>query len=173
MKIVKYIVNFFLILFAALVTYNYFPEEKLPNNTKIDSLIVYKSKRELQAWEKGVIVKKYKISLGKNPFGPKQFEGDNKTPEGNYVIFDKNPYSDYHNNLGVSYPNDFDLENSKKHRKSAGADIKLHGLPTGLGFLGKIYRNFDWTAGCIAITNGEIDEISNSTKIGTPIKIFP
>lgn len=173
MIIVKYSVAFLLVLFIALMTYNFLPEEKLPKNTKIDSLIVFKSKRELQVWENGALIKKYKVSLGKNPFGPKQIEGDNKTPEGNYVIFDKNPQSDYHNNLGISYPNNFDLENSKKLKISAGSDIKIHGIPNGFGFLGKIYRKFDWTAGCIALANREIDEISNSTKIGTPIKIFP
>jgi murein L,D-transpeptidase YafK len=173
MKFLK--VLFFIPIFLAIILffYNQLPEKQLPKHTIIDSISVLKNKRQLNVWEKGVLIKSYKISLGKNPIGAKEIEGDNKTPEGLYKIFDKNPKSDYHNNLGISYPNYSDIVKSKKLGKPVGGEIKIHGLPNYLGFLGKLQRNFDWTAGCIALTNSEIDEISNVTKIGTPIYICP
>jgi murein L,D-transpeptidase YafK len=173
MKILKYLFLILLLLFCGLFIFNSLPEKKLPKNTQIDSIIVFKNKRQLQAWENGILIKKYSISLGKNPIGAKEIEGDNKTPEGIYTIFDKNPQSDYHNNLGISYPNLYNIEYAKKIGKSAGFDIKIHGMPKFMGFLGKIYKNIDWTAGCIAVTNDEIDEIAKATKIGTKIILLP
>lgn len=119
------------------------------------------------------LVKIYKISLGKNPVGKKEFEGDSKTPEGIYYINDKNHNSSYYKNLGISYPNQSDLKHSKKLGKPVGDGIKIHGLKNGFGYIGKLHRWMDWTAGCIAITNQEIDELYNSVKIGSRIEIKP
>lgn len=166
-----YLIVTFLLL--GLTVYYLYPEDKLPADTQIDKLVVYKSERELLAYSNGKLVKTYKISLGGNPIGDKEFEGDKKTPEGRYTINDKNPNSGYHKNLGVSYPNKDDIENAKRLGKLAGSDIKIHGLRNRTGIIGKFHRWFDWTLGCIAVTDEEIDELYNAVKIGTPIEINP
>jgi murein L,D-transpeptidase YafK len=136
---------------------------------EIDSLVCFKSQRKLILYSNGVKFKKYKISLGANPKGPKTKEDDEKTPEGKYVIFDRNDStSDYHKNLGISYPNKQD-----KILKRTGGDIKIHGLGPKYRKWGKLHRLRDWTDGCIAVTNKEIDEIYSLVKINTPIHIYP
>lgn len=163
----------FVLAITILVVYYLYPEQKLAHNIKIDSLIVYKSKRELMAYSKGQLVKTYKISLGRNPMGDKAFEGDKKTPEGVYFINAKNPHSVCYKNLGISYPNKQDIEVSKNLGKPPGGNIKIHGLTNGAGFIGKFQRWFDWTAGCIALTDQEVEELYNTVEIGTKIEIKP
>jgi murein L,D-transpeptidase YafK len=158
---------------AGLMTYYFYPEDKLSNDIQIDSIVVYKSKREMLVYANEQLLKTYKISLGRQPIGAKEFEGDKKTPEGIYFINDKNPNSGYHKNLSISYPNKGDIEKEKKKEKSAGGDIKIHGLRNKRGFIGKFHRWFDWTLGCIAVTNEEIDELYRAVKIGTCIEIKP
>jgi murein L,D-transpeptidase YafK len=158
------IVVFFSIVLLANINLN-----KLPNNTKIDALVVYKSERKLIAFSKGKIIKTYSIALGKSPIGAKQFQGDNKTPEGVYFINGKNAHSVAYKNLGISYPNSNDISNSKG--KPTGGDIKIHGLMNNLWFIGNFHRLGDWTNGCIAVNNFEMDELYNSVKIGTRIEI--
>lgn len=119
------------------------------------------------------MIKKYAISLGFSPKGKKRFENDGKTPEGLYYINNKNPNSICYKNLGISYPNKADILNAKKEHLPVGGSIKIHGLLNGRGFIGKFHRLFDWTNGCIAVTNMEIDELYNHTPIGTPIEIGP
>lgn len=153
--------------------YYFYPEEKLPQNIDIDKLVVYKSKRQLLAYSNGSLIKTYKIALGGQPVGHKEFEGDKKTPEGIYTINDKNPHSGYHKNLGVSYPNQEDIANAKRLGKPAGGDIKLHGLRNKTGYISKLHRWKDWTLGCIALTDSEIDELYNAVKVGTSIEIKP
>jgi len=145
----------------------------LPPDAKIDKIIVYKSAREMKVFSGGKELKTYKIALGPDPVGPKQFQGDGKTPEGKYKVDGKNPYSTYHKNLGVSYPNDRDRAFAKKNGKSAGGDIKIHGLGKWFSHLGTGHYKYDWTAGCIAVTDEEIDEIYAATSVGTPIEIDP
>lgn len=164
------VVGVFLTAFAV---YYFYPEPKLPAGITIDKLVVYKSKRQLLAYSNGQLIKTYHVSLGGQPAGDKEFEGDEKTPEGIYFINDKNPNSGYHKNLGISYPNDNDLAYSKNLNKPAGGDIKIHGLRNYTGFIGKFHRWSDWTLGCIAVTNDEIDELYDAVKIGTPIDIRP
>lgn len=118
-------------------------------------------------------MKSYKIALGKNPVGDKQFEGDDKTPEGLYYINDKNPNSGYHKNLGVSYPNASDSVEAKSFNKPVGGDIKIHGIRNYMGIIGKFHNLRDWTRGCIAVTDEEIDELYEHVPIGTPIQINP
>jgi murein L,D-transpeptidase YafK len=161
------------LIFLGLTVYYFYPEDKLPADTQIDKLVVYKSKRQLLAYSSGQLIKTYKISLGRQPIGDKEFEGDKKTPEGLYFINDKNPNSGYHKNLGISYPDKDDIENAKRLGKPTGGDIKIHGLRNKTGFIGKFHRWFDWTLGCIAVTDNEIDELYNAVKIGTQIEIKP
>jgi murein L,D-transpeptidase YafK len=105
--------------------------------------------------------------------GDKEFEGDKRTPEGQYTINDKNSNSGFHKNLGISYPNKRDIEEAKKKKLKPGGEIKIHGIRNGFGFIGKFQRLFDWTAGCIALTDHEVDELYDSVEIGTPILILP
>ncbi|SOD11215.1 L,D-transpeptidase family protein [Pedobacter xixiisoli] len=170
-KILLYLV---LIFIAATVTYNFWPEQKLPSGSKIDFLLVEKSKRTMKAYQGAEPLKTYQISLGDNPIGHKVFEGDEKTPEGVYRINDRNPNSGYHKNLGVSYPNQADREKAKLLGKSPGGDIKIHGLPNGAtGMINKLHRFTNWTNGCIAVTNSEVDELYEAVIPNAKIEIRP
>lgn len=145
----------------------------IPAGTPIDSIVVLKSQRELRVYNNYRLLKTYKVALGEQPIGPKHFEGDMKTPEGLYHIYDKNPNSDYHKNLGISYPNATDRAYAAKNGKPAGGSVKIHGLKNGKGYIGAAHRLTDWTHGCIALTDEEVDEIYSHTAIGTPINILP
>ena len=163
----------FLILPLLTGLYYFYPEIKLPEGSNIDKLVVYKSKRKMEVYSGDKLLKTYTISLGRNPVGHKQFEGDCKTPEGAYRINERNPHSAYHKNLGVSYPNEADIAFAEKQGKSAGGLIKIHGLKNGRGYIGKFHRLKDWTAGCIAVTNSEIDELYAAVKPNAVIIINP
>ena len=158
-------------IFLALGLYYFYPISKIPGNIIIDNIVVLKSKHQLLAYSQGRLIVIYKISIGKNPVGNKEFEGDQKTPEGIYKIESKNPHSAFHKNLGISYPNERDVRNSRQLGKLPGGDIKLHGLKNGQEYLGKFQRWMDWTNGCIALTNDEMDELYDHTHIGTRIEI--
>lgn len=162
-----------LIIAIALTFYYFYPEQSLPKGSQIDSLVVYKSKRIMHAYSGKVLIKTYHIALGGNPVGPKEFEGDQKTPEGTYTINDRNPHSVCYKNLGISYPNAVNIQRAKQLDKSPGGAIKIHGLSSKNKFLGKFHRYFDWTAGCIGVTNQEIDELYTAVTIGSPIVIKP
>lgn len=143
----------------------------IPDNVAIDKILVTKSSHQMEVFANNKLIKTYKIAFGRGGKGAKQYEGDKKTPEGTYTINSKNKDSGYHNNLGISYPNQFDIAQCKKMNKPTGGDIKIHGLKNGFGFIGGLHRLFDWTLGCIALTNLEIDELSAHTPIGTMIVI--
>ncbi len=151
--------------------WNYSLETPLPKNTEVDKIIVIKSKRILQLWNKNKLVKTYKVVLGLQPLGHKEFEGDRRTPEGIYFINGKNPTSDYYKNLGISYPNTKDREHAKKMGKSTGGDVKIHGMRNDMTWWGKCHRFKDWTHGCIAVTNFEMEEIYSVVKMKTVIEI--
>ena len=148
-------------------------ETPLPENAVIDRLVVHKSQRTMSAYSKGKLLKTYPIALGKQPVGHKHFEGDGKTPEGKYRINDRNPNSAYHKNLGVSYPNDADKAYAAAQGKSPGGLIKIHGIKNGWGSIGKRHLQRDWTDGCIAVTDEEIDELYRSVKHNAEIEILP
>lgn len=160
------------ILVALLIFYYFYPDAPLPDKP-VTKLVVIKSKRTLEVYSGNVLLKTYSIALGKEPSGKKESEGDNKTPEGIYSINAKNAGSGFHKNLGISYPNTQDAAFSKKKKLPPGGEIKIHGLKNGLSFIGKFHRLTDWTAGCIAVTNEEIDELYARVRLGTPIVILP
>lgn len=137
---------------------------------KVDRIIVHKKDQLMRA---GKVIKSYKIALGRNPVGPKQREGDFRTPEGVYVIDSRNAKSQCHRSLHISYPNAADRERARKRGVSPGGDISVHGILNGYGYLGAAHRRWDWTYGCPAVTDEEIDEIWNLVDNGTPIEILP
>lgn len=128
---------------------------------------VHKAERMMYLLNGTTVLKSYKISLGGTPEGPKQFEGDGKTPEGAYRISHLNPKSTYHLSLGISYPNAADRAFAEKQGKDPGGDIFIHGANTRGSSEG------DWTVGCIAVTDREIEEIYAMVTVGTQINIFP
>ena len=162
-----------MVVITSLGVYYLYPEQKLPVGTSVDNLVVLKSERKLLAYSNGELIKTYTVALGRSPVGAKAFEDDKKTPEGLYAINAKNPNSDYHKNLGISYPNSKDINYAKKSGKSPGGAIKIHGLRNDTGLISKFHRWFDWTLGCIAITDKEMDELYDAVAVGTPIEIRP
>ncbi|MCX8031270.1 MAG: L,D-transpeptidase family protein [Thermodesulfovibrionales bacterium] len=140
---------------------------------KADKVLVLKEKRLLLLFKDGDIIKAYKIALGKSPVGHKVMLGDNKTPEGSYFISSRKNSDKYYKTIFISYPNEKDLLNAKKLGVAPGNSIAIHGLPKDLAFLDKLHRQIDWTSGCIAVTNSEIDEIWELVEDGTPIEIRP
>ncbi len=143
-------------------------------NTQVaDRIVVNKSKRELLLFRAGKLLRSYKIALGRNPVGAKQHQGDGKTPEGSYIISARNIRSAFHRSLRISYPGDADRERARLQHRDPGGDIMIHGLPNGQGSIGAAHRATDWTAGCIAVTNAEIEEIWNLVPDGTPVEIQP
>ena len=173
MKHKLFIISTLTILIVGLIFFNYSDNVSLDKSISIDKILVEKSQRQLHVFSKGELIKTYKISLGREPIGKKEFEGDKKTPEGLYYINGKNSGSGYYKNLGVSYPNVEDIKYAEKMKKSPGGQIKIHGLRNGLGWIGRTHLFFDWTMGCIALTNEDIEELYNCIKIGTPIEIKP
>jgi len=149
------------------------PFKPIDKSVTIDKIVVTKHERKLELISNNQVIKSYEISLGRVPKGHKEYEGDKKTPEGLYFINDKNPNSGYHKNLGISYPNEKDIKHAKSIGKNPGGLIKIHGIKNGFGWTGRFHLLFDWTSGCIALTNKEIDELYENIKIGTPIEIKP
>jgi murein L,D-transpeptidase YafK len=121
----------------------------------------------------GKVLETYKVALGGEPVGPKTQQGDHRTPEGVYVIDRRNSHSQFHRALHISYPNAEDKARARKLGVSPGGDLYIHGLPNGYGFVGSAHRARDWTDGCIAVTDPEIEEIWRLVDNGTPVDIRP
>jgi murein L,D-transpeptidase YafK len=119
------------------------------------------------------IFRTYRVALGGNPIGRKQQQGDHRTPEGNYRIDSKNPRSQFHLALHISYPSESDRQHAKELGVKPGGDIMIHGLPDKYAFVGAAHIATDWTDGCIAVSNSEIEEIWNLVPLGTPVEIRP
>jgi murein L,D-transpeptidase YafK len=139
----------------------------------VDKVIVIKNKRVMMLLKDNRIVRSYRVALGKQPVGTKVRAGDHKTPEGSYTLVSRNAKSKFHLSMKISYPNEADVQNAKNLGTSPGGGIMIHGLPQGLGDIGKLHRHWDWTEGCIAVTNSEIEEIWKLIPDGTPIEIKP
>jgi murein L,D-transpeptidase YafK len=161
-----------LLLIAAAVVFIFQKRQDL-RSPKADKILVEKGARRLTLLSGSRTLKEYHIALGFSPIGPKEREGDGRTPEGIYIIDFHKPDSAFHRALHVSYPSAQDNARAAEAGLSPGGDILIHGLPSGLGALGAGYRLRDWTAGCIAVTDPEIDEIYSSVDDGTPIEIVP
>lgn len=177
----KVIISFIALALFGLLTVGYtqtmaligsgFPPEMAEPSKQAHTVLVIKSTRELHLLQNGQTIRNYDISLGGSPEGHKQAEGDERTPEGHYVIDWRNENSIAHLSLHISYPNEADLARASEAGASAGGNIMIHGLPNGWGFLGRLHLVWDWTNGCIALTNAEMREIWSLVPNGTPIKI--
>ncbi len=144
-----------------------------PGQIYAAKILVDKSERKMELLDAGGQVQRtYQIALGENPIGHKTQEGDGKTPEGIYTISGRNSTSRYHLSLRISYPNEQDKEQAKQRNVSPGGDIMIHGLPNGMGWTPGS-KLIDWTDGCIAVFNEEIEEIWNMVPDGTTIEIHP
>jgi murein L,D-transpeptidase YafK len=159
-------------LLAALAS-PFLAQATLRANSQVDRIMIFKQRRELQLWSHGKLLKTYKIALGPHPDGQKEREGDGRTPEGIYTISGRNPKSAYHLSLRISYPNPEERARATKLHVSAGGDIMIHGLTNGYGWVGQGHMLHDWTAGCIAVTNHEIEEIYRSVPDQTVVEIRP
>lgn len=149
------------------------PEASVDPAGKADKVLVFKSKRVLILLRDGEILKTYRIALGRQPKGHKTRAGDNKTPEGSYILDARNPNSNYHLSIRISYPNETDMLNAQRQGVTPGGDIMIHGLSNGTRKLDKYHRYLNWTNGCIAVTDREMEEIWNLVPEGTPIEIKP
>ncbi len=138
-----------------------------------DLVRVDKAKRALLLPSHGKILRQYQVALGPNPIGPKERQGDGRTPEGIYYIASRNPQSAYHRSLRISYPNQADRARAHKLGVSPGGDIMIHGITNGRGWIGAAHRQIDWTLGCIALTNDEIEEVWRLVPDKTRVEIVP
>jgi len=140
---------------------------------KVDHILVLKKKHKLLLLSEDQIVKTYSVALGSGGLAPKRLEGDDKTPEGLYRIDYRNPASRFHLALHISYPGEADKEQARKRGVSPGGDIMIHGLGGEFRSLGTKHYLYDWTAGCIAVTDSEIEEIWRLVPDRTPVEIRP
>jgi tetratricopeptide (TPR) repeat protein len=139
----------------------------------VDKILIEKRERRLTLISKGAAVKTYKIALGADPTGPKEREGDNKTPEGVYTIASRNRDSEYHLSLRISYPDEQDMKRAKELGVEPGGDIMIHGMKKNISWVGDFHTRINWTDGCIAVTNKEMEEIARLVPDGTLVEIRP
>lgn len=143
------------------------------SSASADRIVIVKSSHTMTLMHGKDVLKTYRVALGTESVGAKEREGDHKTPEGIYVIDAKNPTSRFHLALHISYPNSKDREKARLLGVNPGGDVEIHGLPKGFGWLGAMQRRVDWTDGCIALTNEEIEQIYPLVAVGTVVDIRP
>ena len=144
------------------------PRPSLPG---VDRVLVEKGKHKLSLMKGDAVVREYSIALGSGGWEKKICQGDGRTPEGTYLISQKNEKSAYHRSLKISYPNIDDIARANKANCSPGGDIMIHGIKNGYGFIGAAHRLTDWTLGCMAVTDTEIEEIWKLVSVGTRVEI--
>ena len=140
---------------------------------KADRVIVIKHEHKLMLMHGQSVLKTYSVALGPVSTGAKEQKGDHRTPEGLYVLDSRNPHSHYYKAIHISYPSAEDRKRAARLGVSPGGDVFIHGLPNGYGAVGSAHRLHDWTDGCIAVTDNEMDEIWALVPNGTPIEIRP
>jgi murein L,D-transpeptidase YafK len=139
----------------------------------VELVLVYKSRQTMLLLKGNEVVRSYKVALGRNPRGRKQEAGDCRTPEGSYIIDRHTKGSRFYRALHISYPSREDLAAARNHGRSAGGEIMIHGLPKGFEDLAGLHFKRNWTKGCIAVDNAEMDELWQLVADGTPIVIMP
>jgi len=159
---------------AALLAFTWYATRPptTPPSRLADHIVVDKSTHTMTLFAKGAPIHTYAVALGRTN-GRKLQQGDHRTPEGHYLIDSRNPHSAFHLALHVSYPNADDRTRASAAHTPAGGDIMIHGLPDRFAFLGSMHRAIDWTDGCVAVTNAEIEEIYQLVPNNTPIDIQP
>lgn len=145
----------------------------MADGAKADRVVIDKSERLLTLLRGDEPFRRYTVALGAAPKGAKRFEGDQRTPEGVYRIDYRNADSQFHLALRISYPNEADRVLALESGLAPGGQIMIHGLKNGQGWLGERHLGDDWTDGCIAVTNAEIEEIWSLVELGTPVEIRP
>jgi len=154
-------------------TINRAPVTGIRSSVVADSIVVEKGKHTLTLFSAGTAVRTYRVALGAQPTGDKVKKGDNRTPEGTFFIDFKNPNSKYHKALHISYPDALHSARASALGVSPGGDIMIHGLPPRYAAIGAGHAQYDWTEGCIAVTDKEIEEIWAAIPTGAPIHIKP
>lgn len=145
----------------------------LPEGLRVDTILIEKAAHLLSLYGDGQKIKSYRIALGRKPQGPKVSEGDMRTPEGRYRIDFRNGESRFHRALHISYPNAHDRRQARALGVSPGSDIMIHGLGEQFAWLGRYHHLVDWTEGCIAVTDEEIEEIWRLVPDGAGVVILP
>ncbi len=145
----------------------------LPPGAQADRVLIEKANHTMTLFENGRFLRSYPVALGRGGLQPKRREGDNKTPEGRYRIDGRNPSSAFHLALHISYPDPKDSASASSRGEKPGGDILIHGIRNGIGWIGRLHRWVDWTAGCVAVTDEEIEEIWRTVPDGTPVEIKP
>lgn len=143
------------------------------SSNPVDRVLVKKSENKMYLLKYGEIVKTYDVSLGQNPVGHKVKKGDFRTPEGEYTLFFKNDKSKFYKSIKLNYPNEEDIERAEYMGVDPGGDIVIHGLPNEIGNYMGPFEPLNWTEGCIAVRNHEMDEIWELVALDTPIEIRP
>jgi murein L,D-transpeptidase YafK len=156
---------------AALGAWADAPAARLPSGAIADQVVVTKSSHRLELLRHGEVIATYSVSLGRGGSGPKQREGDGRTPEGRYTIDFHKGDSAFFRALHVSYPDASDRERAREAGVAPGGSIMVHGLPPRWASIGRLHRAFDWTNGCIALTNAEMQQVFDAVPDGTPIVI--
>ncbi len=144
-----------------------------PQHEKADRLLVVKSERKLYLLKEGEVLRSFDIALGLIPQGPKLREGDFRTPEGNYHLSRRNPNSDYFLSIQISYPDARDMVRARAAAIDPGGEIMIHGRPNEPKYSESRYQTWDWTDGCIAVSNSDMVDIWLMTDDSTPIEIRP
>ena len=159
--------------FVALYAVGALPAQQPAPTQKADSILILKKDHVMELIAGGKVIRTYQVALGRGGLAPKERQGDGRTPEGHYIIDAKYEASHYHKALHVSYHNAEDRMRAAKLGISPGGSIMIHGLPNGKGWIGAAHRFYDWTLGCIAVTDEEIDEVFKLVAVGTPVDIRP
>jgi len=160
---------------AAMLGFSWYatrPAAPQPAPQQADRLVVEKGAHTLTLYARGKPIHTYSVAIGPGS-GPKQRQGDHRTPEGHYLVDSHNPHSAFHLSLHISYPNADDRARALPAHQAPGGDIMIHGLPPRFAYLGALHRATDWTDGCIAVTDKEIEEIYRLVPDRTPIDIQP
>ena len=163
----------FVVLLALLASASSRADMLSPHYDKADSLLIVKSERKLYVLKAGEVLRDFDIALGLMPEGPKEREGDFRTPEGRYFLDARNPNSDYFLSLHISYPNPQDVARARAQGVDPGGQIMIHGQPNEPKYSESRYENWDWTDGCIAVSNSDMVDLWLMTEEGTPIEIRP
>ncbi len=169
----KWIVAVAIVSVLTVLAWANWPTRGLAQGVTADRILVRKSARTLELYRDDVLLKRYSISLGLQPVGAKHREGDRRTPEGRYRIDFRKADSGYHRALHISYPSRADRARAVRDGLAPGGAVMIHGMRNGFGWIGRMHRWFDWTHGCVAMTNAELDELWRAVPDGTPIRLVP